>query len=140
LYELILIIYKIVGYKSKEDQQTKRTHSLIGTFVKEELEEIFDKRTVLFPFSLNFLHNKITFHAIKKDEKNGWIKALKDALGYANLYDYYELKVCLIRKRQSNQLGNPGKRQIWISEIGNSQENTKASGRENNEKGRHENE
>lgn len=68
-------------------------HSLAGTFVKEELEEIFDKKTVLFPFSLCFLHNKKTFYAIKKDEKIGWVKALKEAIGYSSLYDFYELKV-----------------------------------------------
>ena len=70
-------------------------HSLAGTFIKDELEDIFDKKTVLYPFSLYFMHNKKTFYALKKDEKVSWMKALKEAIGYSSLYDYYELKVLL---------------------------------------------
>ncbi|MDR3582291.1 MAG: hypothetical protein P4L67_03395 [Candidatus Pacebacteria bacterium] len=39
------------------------------------------------------MHNKKTFYALKKDEKTAWMKALKEAIGYSNLYDFYELKV-----------------------------------------------
>lgn len=35
-----------VGYKNKEDTQAKQMHSLVGTFIKDELEDIFDKKTV----------------------------------------------------------------------------------------------
>lgn len=67
-------------------------HTLIGTFIKDELEDIFDKKTVLYPFSLYFMQTKKTFYALKKEEKASWMKALKEAIGYSSLYDYYELK------------------------------------------------
>jgi hypothetical protein len=84
-----------VGYKNKEDPQYHRMHALTGTFIKNELEEIFDKKTVLHPFSLHFLNNKKFFYALRKDEKTVWMQALKSAVGYANLSDFYELKVLL---------------------------------------------
>ena len=70
-------------------------HSLVGTFIKEELEEAFDKKTVLYPISLCFVQNKKTFYTIKKEDRNEWIKHLKEAIGYSSLYDFYELKETL---------------------------------------------
>ena len=68
-------------------------HMLTGTFIKNEMEEIFDKKTVLHPFSLHFLNNKKIFYALRKEEKAAWVQALKNAIGYSNLADFYELKV-----------------------------------------------
>jgi calcium-dependent protein kinase len=67
-------------------------HSLTGAFLKDESEEVPEGTTVMHPFSLCFMHNKKTFYTYSKDEKLAWMKALKDALGYTNLYDFYELK------------------------------------------------
>lgn len=72
-------------------------HSLVGTFIKEDLEEIVDKKTVLYPFSLCFVQYKKTFYTMKKDERAEWVKYLKEAIGYSSLYDYYELKETLGR-------------------------------------------
>lgn len=113
----MFFINLILGYKNKEDPESKRMHSLAGTFIKEELEEIFDKKTILFPFSLCFLHNKKTLYAIKKDEKVGWVKALKEAIGYSSLYDFYELKVTFYLLYG---IGNFRQRKVWTCENGNS--------------------
>jgi hypothetical protein len=43
------------------------------------------------------MNNKKLFYCSKKEEKAGWMKALKIAIGYTNLYDFYELKVDLRR-------------------------------------------
>eukprot|EP00826_Nyctotherus_ovalis_P063776 TRINITY_DN9353_c0_g2_i2.p1 TRINITY_DN9353_c0_g2~~TRINITY_DN9353_c0_g2_i2.p1 ORF type:complete len:309 (+),score=103.71 TRINITY_DN9353_c0_g2_i2:1413-2339(+) len=69
--------------------------SLAGTFIKEELEEIADKKTALFPFSICFVKKKTTFYTVKKNEREEWVKYLKEAIGYSNLHDYYELKETL---------------------------------------------
>ena len=98
-----------IGYKNKDDAQCKRMHSLAGTFIKDELEDIFDKKTVLYPFSLYFMQNKKTFYALKKEEKVTWMKALKEAIGYSSLYDFYELKVDFL---YVNILGCAGQRQV----------------------------
>lgn len=41
-------------------------HSLVGVFVKEELEEILDKKTILHPFKLIFPHKTRTYYALNK--------------------------------------------------------------------------
>lgn len=67
-------------------------HSLVGTFIREELEEMFDKKTVLYPFNLCFVQNRKTFYTQRREERNEWVKHLKEAIGYSSLCDYYELK------------------------------------------------
>jgi len=32
-------------------------------------------------------------YTLKKEEKDGWIKAIKDAVGYSNLTDFYTIGV-----------------------------------------------
>lgn len=45
---------------------------------------------------------------------------IKEAIGYANLEDFYEIKV---RDFLLNMLlENSGKRQVWTSEVGSAQE------------------
>lgn len=66
---------------------------MTGTFIKEDLEEVLSAQSVLFPFSLNYMHNKITFYAKTKKDKTQWLKFLREAIGYTSLYDYYDLKV-----------------------------------------------
>ena len=83
----------VLGYHNKEDPEQRRMHSLGNVFIKDELEEIFDRRTVLYPFSLHFMRGKKTLYALKKEERIGWMHALKEAIGYAILSDFYELKV-----------------------------------------------
>jgi len=39
------------------------------------------------------MQNKKTFYAIHKNEKLGWVRAFKEAIGYSNLYDYYNITV-----------------------------------------------
>ncbi len=84
-----------IGFKSKDDDRCKKIHALAGAFIKEELEDVQDKKTILYPFSLFFMHQKKTFNSYKKEDRAEWVKVLKAALGYANLYDFYELKVLI---------------------------------------------
>ncbi len=91
--ELLLVINKTVGYHNKGDAESRWMHSLTGVFIKEELEELFDKKTVLYPFSLHFLSAKKTLFALKKDERANWVRFLKETIGYATLSDYYEMRV-----------------------------------------------
>lgn len=113
-----LLNKELFCFKNKDDTTHKRMYSLTSTFIKEELEDIFDKKTVLYPFSLYFLHNKKTFYAFKKEDKIAWIKYLKQAIGYSNLYDYYELKVNFYFS--SKYLVKIGKWKIWSGKIGDS--------------------
>lgn len=83
----------ILGYRAKTDELPSGMYSLIGSFIKEELQEIMDGKRVMAPFVLFFGANRLKLYALKKEEQEKWINALKDAIGYTKLTDYYELKV-----------------------------------------------
>ncbi len=137
LYCTERVKHACVGYKNKEDTQHKEMQSLVGTFIKDELEDIFDKKTVLYPFSLYFMHNKKTFYALKKDEKAAWMKALKEAIGYSNLYDFYELKARL-HFIYTVTIGGAGRGQVWRGAAGRPQEDLEEGCRQDHEESQHE--
>jgi len=68
-------------------------YSLIGSLINENVEEIFVTKFVLFAFKIFFGSTVVQLFAIKKEEKAKWVKALKAAVGYSNLSDFYDLKV-----------------------------------------------
>jgi hypothetical protein len=67
--------------------------SLICSFVRDELEEIFQPKLLLHPFTLHLGEMKMKLYAIKKDEKEAWLTALRGALNYSALTEFYEVKV-----------------------------------------------
>ena len=68
-------------------------HNIIGCFIKEEEPEKLDE-DIYYPFSLIFSAKKTKKYYCKKEEDlKMWINAIKKVIGYANLLDYYELKV-----------------------------------------------
>ncbi len=80
-------------YKNSSDVQHKAMWSLSGMYIKGVMEEILDKNTILYPFLLSSNKNSRIYYALKKDEKTDWMSAIKTAIGYANIQDFYELKV-----------------------------------------------
>ena len=82
-----------VGYAQRGVKQVQKMQSLICSFVREELEEIFQPKLLLHPFTLYMGETKIKFYAIKKEEKEGWLTALRGALSYSALTEFYEVKV-----------------------------------------------
>lgn len=71
-------------------------YSLIGSLIREESEEIMLAKSVLYPFRIFFGPSYLHLYAIKKEEKARWVQALKEAIGYSNLSDYYELRVRIV--------------------------------------------
>lgn len=68
-------------------------HSLVGVYVKEQKEETLEGGVTLYPFKLFFPGNKgRSYYLIVKEERDNWIKAIKNAIGYANMDDFYEIK------------------------------------------------
>jgi len=78
-------------YEKKDDAKHKGMHSLIGAFVKEEHEEFYEKKTILYPFKLVFPHKTRTYYASSKVNRDKWVNSIKKAVGYANLYDFYDI-------------------------------------------------
>jgi len=67
--------------------------SLTGSLVREELAEIMQKKLPLYPLRIFFGPSQLLLYAIKLEERAKWVKAIKEAIGYSNLSDYYEMKV-----------------------------------------------
>eukprot|EP00826_Nyctotherus_ovalis_P030707 TRINITY_DN2451_c0_g1_i10.p1 TRINITY_DN2451_c0_g1~~TRINITY_DN2451_c0_g1_i10.p1 ORF type:complete len:468 (-),score=156.94 TRINITY_DN2451_c0_g1_i10:465-1868(-) len=86
-----LIGNHIYRYNSKNDTESNGMYSLAGSYVKQELADIVQKKLPLYPLRIYFGPSQWTLFAIKKEESDRWAKALKDAIGYSNLSDYYEL-------------------------------------------------
>ena len=90
---LALLITFLLEYKSKTDSAHEKLYSLSGGFVKDEGTEQFSKKLTVYSFTLYFAQKSMKLYTIKKEEKDGWVKALKEAIGYSNLYDYYIIGV-----------------------------------------------
>jgi serine/threonine protein kinase len=67
-------------------------YSLVGVFIKDEVEEVLDKKHVIHPFKLIFPNKTRLYYLRTKQAKEEWIKAIKEAIGYSNLFDYYDMK------------------------------------------------
>ena len=95
-YWYCLLGKELYVYKNKQDDKHKSMHSLTGIFLKDELEEYMDSKTMVHPFSLIFPGNKTrTFYLPTKDEKKKWMDVLKKVIGYSNLFDFYQIKETL---------------------------------------------
>lgn len=91
--ELVKINFFEIEYKSKTDITHEKLYSLVGAFVKDDGMEQFSKKVNVFAFTLYFAQKSVKFYTIKKEEKDCWVKAIKEAIGYSNLYDYYTIGV-----------------------------------------------
>lgn len=95
-YWYCLLGNELYVYKHKNEEKHKGMHNLCGVFIKDDPEEYLDSTTVLYPFTLIFPGNKPrTYYLLKKEDKDKWMNAIKQAIGYSNLFDYYEIKESL---------------------------------------------
>jgi serine/threonine protein kinase len=70
--------------------------SLAGVFIKSEAEELLeDNTTILYPFMLIFPNKRRIYYLDTLIERDQWVDKIKQAIGYANLHDFYELKESL---------------------------------------------
>ena len=68
-------------------------HSLVGAYIREEKEEQLENGTTVYPFKLIFPPNKgRTYYLLSKEERDSWVKVIKNAIGHSNLEDFYEIK------------------------------------------------
>jgi hypothetical protein len=85
-------------YEKKESTAHKCMHNLIGCFIKEEEAEKLEDDTIYYPFSLIFSAKKMKKYYCKQmDDFKMWTDAIKKVIGYANLLDYYDMKVSNLR-------------------------------------------
>ncbi len=97
LYSTPTLINESVEYTGKQDENHIAMYSLIGCLIREEMEELMQSKMVLYPFRLFFGPHQVQLYALKLEERARWVAAIKEAIGYSNLSDYYELKGLLGR-------------------------------------------
>ena len=96
------ISFKIVqGYESKYETQHTEMFTLVGVFIKDEPEEVFDSRTTLYPLKIILPKRARTFYLASKvrqrpissaqKEKKRWLSLLRSAAGYSNITDFYDI-------------------------------------------------
>ena len=89
-YYLVLINKDIFYYKNEEKKEVLGMHNLSGCFVKEcGTKNINDK--TYYCFTLVFPSKERSFYCNSKEVYDNFDRALKQAFGYLNFFDYYEM-------------------------------------------------
>lgn len=91
-YWYTLLEKELYVYKSKGDPKHKTMINLIGVFLRVEPDEPLDKKNILYPFTLVFPNKERTFYLLSAEARDDWVNHIKKAIGYANLFDYYDVK------------------------------------------------
>lgn len=94
-YHYCLLEKELYVYKHKDDENHKQMINLVGIFIKEEPEEALDKKNILYPFTLISANKERTFYLQDKGKREEWMTMIKKAIGYANLFDFYDVKEAL---------------------------------------------
>lgn len=80
-------------YRSKKDAGYRVMHCLVGTFIKEmEPESCPSSAQVFYPIKVMLPPNKsriFYFETVQLQKK--WMNQIKEAIGYTNLFDFYDL-------------------------------------------------
>ena len=84
---------EIYCYRHSQDTKSRVMHCLAGTFVKEIAEEECpETKRMLFPVKIVLPPNKsriLYFDTV--DKQKAWMGQLLKAMGFANLFDFYDL-------------------------------------------------
>jgi hypothetical protein len=95
-YWYCLLGKELYVYKTQNDEKHKGMHSLVGVFVEDMEEEHLDETTVLHPFKLIFPPDKDrVYYLLSKVDKEKWMNAIKNVVGYQNLNDFYNIQETL---------------------------------------------
>ena len=84
---------EIFCYRNAQDNRSRVMHCLAGTFVKDIAEERCpETQRLLFPVKIVLPPNKSRILYFDSEEKQkSWMEMLLKAMGFANLFDFYEL-------------------------------------------------
>jgi hypothetical protein len=87
----VLLGKELYSYKNKGDLKHKEMKSLSGVFIKDETEHLDENGAMMWPFMLIFPNKRRIYYFKTQDEKTKWTEAIKHAIGYNNLYDFYDV-------------------------------------------------
>lgn len=83
---------ELYAYRRKGDTDHRAMHCLVGTFIKELPQEYSGEHN-FWPIKITLPPNKSrVLYFTKQEEQRKWGDVFKEAIGYANLFDYYDVK------------------------------------------------
>ena len=89
-YYLVLINKDIYYYKNEDKKEVAGMHNLSGCFVKDNGTKIINDK-IYYSFSLVFPSKERSFYCNSKEIYDNFTQKLKEAFGYLNFFDYYEM-------------------------------------------------
>ena len=89
-YYLVLINKDIYYYKNEDKKEVVGMHNLSGCFVKDNGTKILNDKTY-YSFTLVFPSKERSFYCNSKEIYENFTQKLKEAFGYLNFFDYYEM-------------------------------------------------
>lgn len=91
-YWYVLLGKELYSYKTQGDPKHKDMQSLSGVYIKSQAEEQMEDGTILHPFMLIFSNKRRIYYLDTKEDRDNWVEKIKQAIGYANLHDFYDLE------------------------------------------------
>lgn len=72
-YWYVLLGKELYSYKNQGDQRHKDMQSLAGVFIKSEMEEMMEDKTVMYPFMLIFPNKRRIYYLETKEQRDQWV-------------------------------------------------------------------
>jgi hypothetical protein len=85
-----LIHKDLYFFKNEKEKSHKGMHNLSGVFINENSTSVFNEMT-FYSFSLIFPSKTRVYYTPNKTDYENWVSKLKEATGYTNLMDLYEI-------------------------------------------------
>jgi hypothetical protein len=84
-------------YRSRRDSAYRVMHCLVGTFIKEmDQEPCPTSNKTFYPIKIMLPPNKSRiFYFESSLIQKKWMSQIKEAIGYTNLFDFYDMKTNL---------------------------------------------
>ena len=90
-YYLSIIGKDIYYYKSEQKEELQGMHNLTGCFVNEQEETKTIEGKKLYGFSIIFSNKTRIYYTLSKKDRELWVNALKNSIGYQTFTDIYNL-------------------------------------------------
>jgi len=89
-YWLALMGKEIYYYKNNQKDTFEGMHNLSGTFIQENGHKVLNY-VKYYSFSIIFQNKARNYYCSNKNTAKLWVQKLKEAIGYQNFFDYYEI-------------------------------------------------
>ena len=95
IYYLYMLNKDIYYYKNSNRDELQGMHNLSGTFIQSSPVKTEFQGKVFYSFSILFSNRTRTYYCTSKEEVDSWVLNMKEAIGYQNFADSYEMSKTL---------------------------------------------